>query len=164
MPLHHIQVLALVGAIISTSISQSNLLAVRPAKTSQIMNTFHVAAETNPFFVESALPFQAPPFDKIKDSDYQPAIEEGMRRQLTEVEMIANNKDAPTFENTFVAMERTGDLLNRVSKVFFGLSQANTDPTIQKVQSEEAPRLAAHQDKIYLNSKLFARVKSLYDS
>src|SRR5947209_14170910 len=153
MPLHYLQMIAL-GAIISTSVSQSNLPTLRPAETSQTMNIPIVTAETNPFFVESALPFQAPPFDKIKDSDYQPAIEEGMSRQLAEVEAIANKRDAPTFENTFVAMERTGDLLNRVSKVFFGLSQANTDPTIQKVQSEEAPRLAAHQDKIYLNSKL----------
>src|SRR5436305_14260340 len=98
MPLHHIQVLALVGAIISTSISQSTTPSHRPAETSQTMNSSIVTAETNPFFVESALPFQAPPFDKIKDSDYQPAIEEGMRCQRREVEMTANNNDAPTFE------------------------------------------------------------------
>ncbi|HKC63343.1 MAG TPA: peptidyl-dipeptidase Dcp [Pyrinomonadaceae bacterium] len=164
MPLQHLRLLALIGAIISTSISQSTTPAQRSAETSSTMNSSIERTETNPFFVESSLPFQAPPFDKIKDSDYQPALEEGMRRQLIEVEAIANNTETPTFENTILAMERTGDLLNRVSSVFFGLSQANTNPTIQKVQSEEAPKLAANSDKIYLNPKLFARVKAIYDS
>jgi len=86
-----------------------------------------------------------------------------MKRQLVEVEAVANSTEPPTFANTIEAMERTGALLTRVSKVFFGLSQANTNPTIQKIESEEAPKLAAHQDKIYLNPKLFARVKAVYD-
>src|SRR5438034_1483406 len=84
-------------------------------------------AQTNPFFNPSPLPWQAPPFDQIKDADYQPAIEEGMKRQIAEVEAIANNPDAPSFENTIVAMERSGDLLTRVAKVFFNLTQSNTD-------------------------------------
>jgi peptidyl-dipeptidase Dcp len=119
--------------------------------------------DTNPFFTPSPLPFQAPPFDRIKDSDFQPAIEEGMKRQIVEVEAIADSSDAPTFANTIEAMERAGLLLTRVSRVFFGLAQSNTNPTIQKIQSEEAPRLAAHRDAIYLNPKLFARVKAVYD-
>src|SRR5258705_8110064 len=98
---------------------------------------------TNPFFEKSTLPFQAPPFDKIKDTDFQPAIEEGMKRQLAEVVKIAEQADPPTFENTIVAMERTGDVLTRASKVFFALTQANTNDTLQKVQNDEAPRLAA---------------------
>jgi peptidyl-dipeptidase Dcp len=162
MQLHYLQVIAL-SAIISTSISQSVTPLLSPTSTSPIMSNSTFAAEANPFFTESTLPFQAPPFDKIKDSDYQPALEEGMQRQLSEVQAIANDADAPTFANTIEAMERSGALLNRVSKVFFGLSQSNTNPTIQKIQSEEAPKLAAHQDKIYLNPQLFARVKSLYD-
>jgi peptidyl-dipeptidase Dcp len=162
MRLRHLQVIAF-SAIISTPISQSMTLALPPARTSQIMSTSGSAAETNPFFAESTLPFQAPPFDKIKDSDYQPAIEEGMKRQLVEVEAIADNTEPPTFANTIEAMERSGALLTRVSKVFSGLAQSNTNPTIQKIQSEESPRLAAHQDKIYLNPQLFARVKSIYD-
>jgi peptidyl-dipeptidase Dcp len=117
----------------------------------------------NPFFAPSALPFQAPPFDKITDADYQPAIEEGMRVQIEEIEAIANSGEAPTFANTLEAMERSGALLTRVNKVFFGLAQANTNPTIQKIQSEVAPKLAAHQDAVYLNAKLFARVKAIYD-
>ena len=157
-----LQVVAL-GAIMSVSISQPMTVVLPRPSSSQIMNTYNRATEANPFFAESTLPFQAPPFDKIKDSDYQPAIEEGMRRQLAEIQLIANSADAPTFANTIEAMERSGALLNRVSKVFNGLAQANTNPTIQKVQSEEAPMLAAHQDKIYLNPQLFARVKSIYD-
>jgi peptidyl-dipeptidase Dcp len=121
------------------------------------------ASSANPFFAPSTLPFQAPPFDRIHDADYKPALEEGMRQHLAEVEAIANQGAAPTFDNTIVAMERSGQLLTRVSKVFFALTQSNTDDTLQAVQNEEAPRLAAHSDAIYMNPKLFARVKSLYD-
>jgi peptidyl-dipeptidase Dcp len=118
---------------------------------------------SNPFFAASTLPFQAPPFDKIKDSDYQPAIEAGIAQQLKETEAIANNAAAPTFDNTIVAMEKTGQLLNRVSLTFFGVTQANMNDTLQKVQEIETPKLAAMQDAIFLNSKLFARVKAVYD-
>jgi peptidyl-dipeptidase Dcp len=117
----------------------------------------------NPFYAPSALPFHAPPFDKIKDSDYQPAIDAGMAEQLKEVEAIANNPVPPTFENTLVALERSGRLLDRVMNVFNGVTSANTDEALQKVQEYEAPRQAALQDAIYLNSKLFARVKAIYD-
>jgi len=86
-----------------------------------------------------------------------------MRRQLAEVEAIASSAEPPTFANTFEAMERTGALLTRVSHVFFGLTQADTNPTIQKVEAEETPRLAEHQDKIYMNPRLLARVRSLYE-
>ena len=119
--------------------------------------------EKNPFAKPSPLPFQAPPFDKIKDSDYQPAIEEGMRRELAEVEAIANSPEPPTFANTIEALERRGELLRRVQPVFSGMVSANTNPTIQKVQGEEAPKLAAHRDAIFLNARLFARVKAVYD-
>ena len=151
-------------AAVGASATQPTMLAAAPAQTSQTAQAAGTqAAGTNPFFNESTLPFQAPPFDKIKDADYQPAIEEGMRRQLVEVEAIADDKAAPTFENTVVALERTGALLTRVSHVFFGLTQADTNPTLQKVEEEETPRLAAHQDKIYMNPRLFARVKAIYD-
>ncbi len=120
-------------------------------------------AQTNPFFNPSPLPLQAPLFNQIKDADYQPAIEEGMKRQIAEVEAIANNPDAPTFDNTIVAMEKSGDLLTRVAKVFSNLAQSNTNDAMQKVEAEESPRLAAHQDAIFLNPKLFARVKAIYD-
>src|SRR3954453_3196727 len=83
----------------------------------------------NPFFEKSNLPFEAPPFDRIKDSDYQPAIEEGMTRELAEIQAIVNNPDAPTFANTIEAMEKTGALLRRVQRVFGGMTQSNTNPT-----------------------------------
>src|SRR6059058_4667574 len=120
-------------------------------------------AATNPFFSESSLPYHAPPFDKIKDTDYAPAIEEGMKDQLAEVEKIANDPAPPNFANTFETLERSGALLTRVTKVFFNLTQSNTSDTLQKIKADEAPKLAAHSDAIFLNAKLFARVKALYD-
>lgn len=117
----------------------------------------------NPFYAVSTLPFQAPPFDRIKDGDYQPAIEAGMAEQLKEVQAIANNSAAPTFENTLVAMEKSGRLLQRAEAAFNGVSAANTNPTLQKVKAAIAPKMAAHQDAIYLDPKLFARVKAVYD-
>jgi peptidyl-dipeptidase Dcp len=119
---------------------------------------------SNPFAEESKLPYQAPPFDRIKDSDYEPAILEGMRQQLAEMDAIANNPAAPTFENTIAAMEKTGRLLDRVQLAFSGVVGANTNDTLDKVQTDTAPRLAEHQDAIFLNPKLFARVKTIYDA
>ncbi|MDE2162538.1 MAG: peptidyl-dipeptidase Dcp [Alphaproteobacteria bacterium] len=117
----------------------------------------------NPFDQASTLPFQAPPFDKIKDSDFQPAMEEGMKRELADIEAIANNPAPATFENTIVAMEKSGQMLDRVEMVFNALTSANTDDALQKVQEIEAPKLAAHHDAIYLNPKLFERVKAVYE-
>ena len=117
----------------------------------------------NPFAEASNLPLQAPDFGRIKDSDYQPALEEGMKQQLVEIDTIATNPAAPTFDNTLVALEKSGAMLTRASKVFFALSQANTNDVLQKVKSDEAPKLAAHHDAIFLNAKLFARVQALYD-
>ena len=117
---------------------------------------------SNPFFAPSSLPFQAPPFDKIKDEDYQPAMEAGMAEELKEVQAIANNPAPPTFENTIVAMEKSGQLLRRVQQAFYAVSAANTNPALQKVRSIEAPKLAAHQDAIHLDAKLFERVAAIY--
>ncbi|HYM78508.1 MAG TPA: peptidyl-dipeptidase Dcp [Candidatus Dormibacteraeota bacterium] len=116
----------------------------------------------NPFYAPSALPLQAPAFDKIKDSDYQPAIEAGMEKQREEVRAIAEKPDPPTFENTLVALERSGQLFNRVMPVFNAVTGANLSPELEKVQEIEAPRLAAHRDAIFLDSKLFQRVESIY--
>ncbi len=118
---------------------------------------------SNPFYQPSTLPFHAPPFDKIKDEDYQPAIEAGMAQEIVEIQAIADNPAAPTFENTLVAMEKTGQLLKRASAAFGAVSEANTDPVLLKVRAEEAPKLAAHHDAIYLNAKLFARVSAVYN-
>lgn len=117
----------------------------------------------NPFFTPSALPYHAPAFDKIKNEDFQPAIEAGMAQQRDEITAIADNPAAPTFDNTIVAMEKTGQLLERVTAVFSGVTGANTNDTLQKVKSIEAPKLAAHRDFIFLNTKLFARVAAIYN-
>ena len=116
----------------------------------------------NPFYAPSTLPFQAPPFDKIKDSDYQPAIEAGMAQQREEIRTIADNPAAPTFENTIVAMEKTGQLFTRVMLAFNGVTGANLSPELEKVQEIEAPKLAAHQDAIFMDPKLFQRVSAIY--
>src|SRR5271165_4791380 len=94
----------------------------------------------NPFYAPSTLPFHAPPFDKIKDDDYQPAIEAGIAQKLEEIRVIADNPAEPTFENTFVAMEKSGRLIDRVMEVFNGVTAANTNPVLQKVQDTEAPK------------------------
>jgi peptidyl-dipeptidase Dcp len=116
----------------------------------------------NPFLTASTLQYQAPPFDKIHDADYQPAIEEGIKQNLAEIDQIARQDSAASFANTIEAMERSGLLLTRVVKVFFAIVQANTDDTLQKVQEQEAPKLAAFRDSIYLDPRLFKRVESLY--
>jgi len=118
---------------------------------------------SNPFAAPSTLPLQYPAFDKIGDADYAPAFDEGMQEQAAEIAKIANSKAAPTFENTIVAMERSGRLLNRVSTVFFSLNGANTNDTLQALDRTLAPKLSAHSDAMLLNAKLYARIKTLYD-
>jgi peptidyl-dipeptidase Dcp len=117
----------------------------------------------NPLLKESALPYHYPPFDKIKDAHFVPAIEAGMREQLKEVDLVANNFEKPTFENTVVALERTGRLLDRAEQTFSNLNACNTNPTLQEIEKEMAPKLSAHRDAIHLNGKLFSRIQQLYD-
>src|SRR3954465_11695068 len=94
---------------------------------------------SNPFYAPSTLPFQAPPFDRIKDSDYQPAFEQAMAQQAAEIRRIADNQAAPTFENTTAAMGRSGRMLDRVNNAFSGVVGANTNPVLDKVQEIETP-------------------------
>ena len=117
----------------------------------------------NPFAERSTLPFGAPPLDRIRDDDFTPAIEEGMRRQLEEVKAIADREDSPTFDNTIVALERSGELLTRVLKTFGAVTSANTNDTLQQIQTDQAPKLAAHSDAILLNETLFRRVRAIYE-
>ena len=118
----------------------------------------------NPLLKESTLDFHYPPFDKIRDEHFAPAFEQGMAEQLKEIEPIASNPEPPTFENTIVALEKTGDLLERVDRIFSNLASANTNPQLQKIESEMAPKLSAHRDAIYLNGPLFKRVETLYNN
>ncbi|WP_300669145.1 M3 family metallopeptidase [Soonwooa sp.] len=115
----------------------------------------------NPFMTKSKLQYEAPEFDKIKDSDFKPAFDYGLKQQEQEVNMIANNRAVPTFENTIVALEKSGEVLKRAQIVFYNLSSANTNPTIQALDEEYAPIFAAHSDKIYLNEFLYNKVKSI---
>jgi peptidyl-dipeptidase Dcp len=117
----------------------------------------------NPFFSESTLPYRYPPFDKVTDASYEPAFVRGMADQLKEVEAIASNPDKPTFDNTVVALERSGRILARVSAVFDDLNGCNTDPQMQDIDTKMSPLRSAHNDAIFLNPELFARISSLYD-
>ena len=116
----------------------------------------------NPFLTESPLPYRLPPFDRIDESHYRPAFEQGMTEQIAEVEAIAALSDPPTFDNTIIPLERSGRLLDRVATTFFALSSAHTNDALDEIRSEVAPKLAAHNDRILLNGSLFARVETLH--
>ncbi|MCA1778406.1 MAG: M3 family metallopeptidase [Xanthomonadaceae bacterium] len=118
--------------------------------------------DRNPFYEISTLPLQMPPFDQIEDDHFIPAMQRGMTEQLKEVAVIADNAEPPSFENTIVAMERSGRLLSRVNAVFFNLVGADTNERRQSIQREMSPRLSAHSDAILLNPKLFARIDALH--
>ncbi|MFN6178568.1 MAG: M3 family metallopeptidase [Flavobacteriales bacterium] len=117
----------------------------------------------NPLLKSSTLPFKAPHFDQIRDEHFRPAIEEGMKRHLAEIDAIANNVEAPTFENTIVALEKSGQDLNRASSVFYNLTGSATNDSLQAVKADLAPKLAAHGDAITLNAKLFQRISALHE-
>jgi peptidyl-dipeptidase Dcp len=117
----------------------------------------------NPFFEKYTAPFEVPPFDKIKDTDYLPAFQEGMKQQSEEIKGIATTSEAPTFANTIEALDRSGDLLTRVSYVFFNVKEANTNDSMNVVAEKVAPLLSQHRDAILLNEALFAKVKAVYD-
>lgn len=118
--------------------------------------------ETNPLLQPSPLAFHLPRFDRIKDADFAPGFEAGMAEQRKEIDAIANAAAPPTFDNTIVALEKTGRTLARVAKAFFNLNASNTDDAMQQVESEMAPKLSAHQDAILLDAALFARVDAVY--
>jgi peptidyl-dipeptidase Dcp len=139
----------------------AGLADAAPKKGHAAMST--AAAKPGAIFEHaSPLFLQAPQFDKIKDSDFKPAIYEAMAQQKAEVTKIANDPAPATFENTIVALERSGRMLDRVTQVFSGLTGANTNDTLDKIDAETSPKLAAHNDFIYLNPKLFARVQKVH--
>jgi peptidyl-dipeptidase Dcp len=119
-------------------------------------------AQAGPFAEASKLPYGLPPFDAIKDADFEPAFEAGMREQRGQVDAIARDPQPAGFDNTILALERSGGTLDRVSKVFFNLDASNTDPQIQQIRQRMAPKLAAHQDEIFLNPDVFARVEAVW--
>ena len=147
------------AAVAMATIAQPGFAA--PAKPKAA--TSATLPASNPFAKPSTLPLQAPDFSKIKDSDYLPALLAGMAQQKREVLQIANNPAPPTFANTVVAMERSGQLLERANLAFSAVNGANTDDTLQATDTKTAPLFAAHNDFIYLNAKLFQRFKTLHD-
>ncbi len=158
--------LAVVMALTATACSKTDSDLATTETVAQTNNE-EVAAVTNvsenPFFTQSTLYFGLPPFDQIEDSHYAPAFERGMEEQMAEIHVIANDSEAPTFDNTLVAMERSGQMLNRVASVFFSMASADTNDTIEDLRSELAPKLSAHKDAILLNGPLFERIKVLHE-
>ncbi len=148
---------ALSSALISIAMISSAIAKPQTSDTS-----VPSSLKDNPFAQESSLPYHLPPFDKIKNSDFMPAIEAGMQEQLKEIKAIATNSQAPTFDNTIVAMERSGRLMDRAERTFSNLNACNTNPEMQKIEKELAPKLAAHRDAIFLDGQLFARVEKLH--
>lgn len=116
---------------------------------------------TNPFMKKSGLQYQAPEFDKIKDEHFKPAFDYGMKVQLAEIDNIANNPADPTFGNTILALENSGEILKRAQIVFYNLTGSNTNPALQKLEEDYAPVFSGLSDKIYLNEKLYSRIKAI---
>jgi len=137
------------GLVVST-------LLLQPTNAAQ-------STRPNPLLTESTLAYRAPAFDAIRDTDYDPALVQGMSEQRAEVQRIANNPAPPTFQNTIEALERSGALLRRVSQIFNVVVQANTNPVLQRTDVAQAPKLAAHRDEMFLDPALFARIKQIYD-
>ncbi|MFC4819140.1 M3 family metallopeptidase [Dokdonella ginsengisoli] len=158
----HPLALALTAAL-STLALGACTAPTKPDAGSRAATASSASEATNPLFAPSPLPLQYPPFDKVKDSDFAPAFDRGMAEQLKEVEAIANDPAAPTFDNTIVAMERSGQLLDRATTLFYSLVGADTNDARKKIQADYAAKMSAHQDAIQLDPKLFARIQSLYE-
>ncbi|GAB4331353.1 MAG: M3 family metallopeptidase [Bacteroidales bacterium] len=119
--------------------------------------------ESNPFFSEWDTPFGVPDFDAIRPEHFRPAFEKGMEEHMMEIELIAQKDEEPNFDNTIRALEESGELLRRVSDVFFNLTSANTNDSLKAIAKDIAPKLAAHGDNISMNEQLFKKVKAVYD-
>ena len=144
---------SLIFLILGCSMSTNNTKAVSGGKLKN----------TNPFYKKSELYMSYPPFDLIENEHYLPAFTKGMSDHLKEIDLIINNSEKPTFENTILAIELSGELLNRVATVFYALTSANTNDELEKIRAEIAPKLSAHNDKILLNPKLFKKVEKIYN-
>jgi peptidyl-dipeptidase Dcp len=147
----------------STLVAAALVLAATAAPGKAVNDSNAQLASDNPFARESTLPYRLPPFDKIKNDDFRPALLAGMAAERKEIDAIARNSAAPTFENTIVAMERSGELLTRATTVFGNLTASNTNPQLEELQTEMSPKLSAHKDAIYLDPALYARVRTLYE-
>lgn len=152
-----------VGAVLVLSACSDNSAPAQNTANEQKPTVTAEVTSTNPLFSKSKLQYEAPDFSAVKDEHFLPAFEEGAKQHLVEVEAIASNPEPATFENTLVALEKSGELLTRASRVFYNLAGSDSNEARRKIQSELAPKMAAHSDNINLNPKLFARIKSLYN-
>lgn len=157
---HTLAALAAAGLLLSACTQTADKASDTAMKVSD-KTAIATAVANSPLAQKSPLPHNYPQFDKIKNSDFSPALKQGMKEHLAEIDAIANNPAAPTFENTLVAMEKSGAMLDRAATVFFALAGANTNDEIEVVRADFAPKLAAHMDAIQLNDKLFQRVKAV---
>ena len=137
--------------------------AAKDESATATTGTESMTTGSNPFFSESDHYLKYPAFDRIGTEHYAPAFEKGMADHMAEIEAIANLEDAPTFDNTLVAMERSGQMLDRVTSVFSAMTSAHTNDDLNSIDSDMAPKLSAHSDQIFLNEKLFQRVQSLHE-
>jgi peptidyl-dipeptidase Dcp len=161
MTARHWRRLAVAAAALLLQVNDLSVLAAAQASPPA---TATQSARVNPLLSPSALPYGAPAFDTIRDGDFEPALVQGMAYQRAEIQRITSSSEPPTFQNTIEALERSGALLTRVSRVFNLVVQANTNPVLQQVDAAQAPKLAANRDATYLDAALFARVKRLYDN
>jgi len=152
---------ACVAAVSLGSMGAPICSAVTPASPSP--SPANMKDTTNPLLTESTLPYQLPPFDKIKDEHFQPALEQGIAEEEKEADAIAKQAEKPSFDNTVVALERSGQLLGRARRIFSNFAAANTNPNLQKIEKEMAPKFSAHNDAIHLNGQLFGRIEALYN-
>jgi len=153
----------LTGALAGSAFAYANPSANPATAPATVMHTDEFN-ESNPFYAPSTLSMQAPDFAAIQTGHYLPAFKEGINQAAAEIQAIAENSAAPTFVNTVEAMEHTGELLGRVSRVFFNMTSAHTNENIQAIQREVSPMLSAHNDNIYLNPALFNRFRTLHDN
>lgn len=153
-----------IGAVLTLSACSDNTAPTQQTNQAAAPAAVQEVTVTNPFFQKSTLTYEAPDFNAIKDEHFLPAFEEGMKQHLAEIEAIANNPEPATFENTFVAMEKSGELLTRVSRVFYNLTGTDSNEKRRELQSELAPKMAAHSDNINLNPQLFARIEAVFNA
>ncbi len=157
--------LILIACLTACSSADTPPPATTPGTVAETTSSSDTTADTavNPLLEASALPFQAPPFDRITDDHFQPAIEQGMAQRLAEAQAIAANTEPPTFDNTILALERSGELLTRANSIFSALNAADSNDTRQAIESELAPKLAANNDEVFLDADLFGRVNAIHE-
>lgn len=150
--------------LISALAFNQSCTTMKSTETQKEVPTPDASLSSNPFMKKSKLQYEAPEFDKIKDEHFKPAFDFGLKQHDAEILKIANNPETPTFENTLVALEKSGEILKRAMIVFSNLTSANTNPTLQALDEEYAPIFAAHSDKMYLNENLYKRIKAISEN